>query len=98
MRPARAFDLGGVLGGLEQTDGIVAAHHFAARARYQPVQRVGGGGAVERDGGAVLRKFGELRRQRIRVLNVGILLQMVAGAVGEFAMIDEYGGAAFFGH
>src|SRR5215470_16212793 len=46
---ARARDLGFVLHGFQQRDGIAAAQRLAAGCRDQAAQRVGGGGAVERD-------------------------------------------------
>jgi hypothetical protein len=46
----------------------------------------------------VLREFGELQRQRIRLADVGVLLKMVACAVGKFSVIDEHGGAAVLRH
>ena len=87
-----------ILDGLEQADRIVAAHRLAACARYQPAQRVGGARAVERDRCAALRQLGEFRRQRVRLLDIGRSFEMVAGAVGEFAVIDEDGGTAVLRH
>ncbi len=98
MRPARAFDLGRVLDGLEQTDGIVAAHRLAAGGDDLAAERVGGGGAVERDRCAALRQPGEFRRQRVRLLDIGGLFEMVADAVRQLAVIDEYCGAAVLRH
>ena len=98
MRGPGALDLGGVLDRLEQADGIAAAHRLAAGGDDQPAQGVGGGGAVERDRCAALRQLGELWRQRVRLLDIGRLFEMVAGAVGEFAVIDEHRGPAVLRH
>ena len=75
VRGASAFDLGGVLDGLEQADGIVAAHRLAAGGADQAAQRVGGGGAVQRDRGAALGQLGQPRRQRVRFRDFGGLLR-----------------------
>ena len=88
----------GFLQALSSAHRIAAAHHLAAGAIDQPAQRVGGGGAVERDRGAALRQRGELRRQRIGLGDIGGLFEMVARAVGEFAVIDEHGRAAILRH
>ncbi len=98
MRPARAFDLGRVLDGLEQADRIVAAHRLAAGRNNQAAQCVGGGYAVERDRCAALRQRGEFRRQRVGLLDIGGRFEMVADAVRQLAVIDEDGGAAVLRH
>src|SRR5215212_9494600 len=98
MRGPGAFDLGDVLDGLEQADRIAAAHWLAAGRRYQPAQGVGGGGAVEYDGGAAFAELGEFWRQRAWLADIGRSLQMVAGAVGQLAVIDEDDGTAVLGH
>ena len=45
-----------------------------------------------------LRQLGEFWRQRIRLLDIGGLFEMVAGAVGQLAVIDEHGGTAVLRH
>src|SRR5438270_13364669 len=98
MRGPGAFDLDDILHGLEQADRIAAANRLAAGGRYQPAQGVGGGSAVERDDGAAFAQLGEFWRQRAWLADIGRSLQMVAGAVGQFAVIDENGGTAVLGH
>ena len=98
VRVAGALDLDRVLAGLEQRHGIAAAHHLAAGAFDQAAQRVGGSGAVERDRRAALRQRGKFARQRVRFGDVGGLLEMIARAVGELAVIDEYGWPAVLRH
>ena len=93
-----AFDLGGVLDGLEQADRIVAPDGLATRGRYQAAQRVSRGGAIERDRSAALRKPGEFRRQRIGLGDIGRVFEMIARAVRQFAVIDEDDGAAVLRH
>ena len=77
MRLLCAFDLGRVLDCLEQRDRVAAAHRLAAGGTDQAAQGVGGGGAVERDRCALLRQFGERRRQRVGLPDIGGLLEMV---------------------
>jgi hypothetical protein len=98
VRVASAFDFGGVLAGLEQRYRIVATHRLAACIADQPAQRIRGRGAVERNRCAVLRQRRELGRQRVWFGDIGGLLQMIACAVGELAMIDEHRGAAGLRH
>src|SRR3954462_7509843 len=98
MRGPGAFDLGDVLDGLEQAAGTAAATRLPPGRRYQPAQGVGGGGAVERDGGAAFTQLGEFWRQRAWLADIGRPFEMVAGAVGQFAVIDENGGTAVLGH
>ena len=45
-----------------------------------------------------LRQRVELRRQRLRLLDVGGLFEMIARAVGKLAVIDEHDGAAVLRH
>src|SRR6266576_2862218 len=58
----------------------------AARRTDQAVQRVSGGRIVQCDRGAGLRQRRQARRQRVRLPDIGGLFEMVARAVGEFAM------------
>ena len=98
MRGAGALDLGGVLDGFQQRHRIVAAHHLAAApviSRLSASAAVALSSAID---APLLRELGESRRQRVRLRDVGILLQMVARAVGEFSMIDEHGRAAVLRH
>src|ERR1700677_3566738 len=83
MRGRGARDLGCILDGLEQAHRIAAAHRLAACGNDQAAQGICGGGAVERDGGAGVCQLAQPWRQRVWLGDIGGLLEMVAGAVGQ---------------